>query len=72
MTSFKLLKRDKDQTLLGWHRIDITQWSPDFSSAVAVCYDVEKGVKYEKQILYLDEDMIWQDLAMHYEVVSYG
>jgi len=72
MISLKLLKRHKEETMLGWHRIDIIEWDSDFTTAVAVCYDVEKGVKYEKQMFYLDDEMLWQDLAMNYEVVSYG
>jgi len=72
MTCLKLLKRHKDDTLLGWDSINIIEWSDDFTTAVAVCFDIEKGVKYEKQLVYLDDEMIWLDLAMHYEVVSYG
>jgi|TARA_R100000353_G_scaffold143248_1_gene102413 hypothetical protein len=72
MTCLKLLERYKDDTLLGWDSINIIEWSDDFTTAVAVCFDLEKGVKYEKHLVYLDDDMIWQDLAMHYEVVSYG
>jgi len=72
MTCLKLLKRHKDDTLLGWDSINIIEWSDDFTTAVAVCFDIEKGVKYEKHLVYLDDEMIWLDLAMHYEVVSYG
>ena len=72
MTCMKLLERHKDDTLLGWDSINIIEWSDDFTTAVAVCFDIEKGVKYEKHLAYLDDEMIWQDLAMHYEVVSYG
>ena len=72
MTSLKLLERHTDDTLLGWDSINIIEWSEDFTTAVAVCFDLEKGVKYEKHLVYLDDDMLWQDLAIHYEVVSYG
>jgi hypothetical protein len=72
MTCLKLLERHKDDTLLGWHSINIIEWSDDFTSAVAVCFDIDKGVKYEKQLVHLDDQTIWLDLAMHYEVVSYG
>jgi len=72
MTCMKLLEKHKDDTLLGWHIINIIEWGDDFTSAVAVCFDIEKGVKYEKQLVRLDDQTIWLDLAMYYEVVSYG
>jgi len=72
MTCMKLLEKHKHDTLLGWDSINIIEWSDDFTTAVAVCFDLEKGVKYEKHLVYLNDDMLWLDLAMYYEVVSYG